>query len=84
MSRDGAGFVDEHSAGDRLPRAVVRGRRRRRRRSASCPCPPIPTCSASALRTPEIVEVKSPGGQTLYGALLKPRHIEPGSATRRW
>jgi dipeptidyl-peptidase-4 len=31
-----------------------------------------------ALRSPEIVPVKSPGGQTLYGALLKPRHMEPG------
>src|SRR5262249_3234970 len=90
LSRDAKTFVDEHSARDRLPRAVVR----RVTMGGDPPSPPpqaieggdlgelpVPTgpdVERLALRSPEIVEVKSAGGQTLYGALLKPRHLEPG------
>jgi dipeptidyl-peptidase-4 len=76
MAKGGGSFVDEHSASDRVPRAVVR--------SASggdlgeLPVPDDPDVKRLALRSPEMVEVKSPGGQTLYGALLKPRDLVPG------
>ncbi len=83
MSSDATGFVDEHSAGDRLPRAVVRRVDTQHGAPAlievgELPVPVDPDVTRLALRTPEIVEVKSPGGQTLYGALLKPRVMEPG------
>ena len=76
MSRDGKSFVDEHSASDRLPRAVVR--RADGSDLGQLPVPEDPDVKRLALRSPEIVEVKSPGGETLYGALLKPRTLEPG------
>jgi dipeptidyl-peptidase-4 len=76
MSRDGKTFVDEHSASDRPPRAVVR--RSDGADLGALPVPDDPEIQKLALRVPEIVEVRSPGGQTLYGALLKPRHMEPG------
>ncbi len=76
MSRDGKAFVDEHSATDRLPRATVR--RADGALVGELPVPKDPDVERLALRSPEIVQVKSPGGQTLYGALLKPRHLEPG------
>ncbi len=83
MSPDATGFVDEHSAGDRLPTAVVRVVHGDRGAwiaptLGELPVPADPEVQRLALRTPEIVEVKSPGGQTLYGALLKPRVMEPG------
>ncbi len=75
-SPDGKGFVDEHSASDRPPRAVVRGPDGAIQ--GELPVPADPDVQRLAIRAPEIVEVKSPGGPTLYGALLKPRHMEPG------
>jgi dipeptidyl-peptidase-4 len=77
MSRDGSSFVDEHSALDRLPRAVVKSTGDAGD-LGELPVPPDPDVQRLALRPAEIVEVKSPGGQTLYGALLKPRHLEAG------
>jgi dipeptidyl-peptidase-4 len=76
MRPDGKGFVDEHSARDRLPRAVVHGADGAE--IGELPVPHDPDVERLALRSPEIVEVKSPGGQTLFGALLKPRVMEPG------
>jgi dipeptidyl-peptidase-4 len=76
MHRDGRTYVDEHSASDRPPRAVVRdvdgGE------LGALPIPDAPEIHELGLRTPEILEVKSPGGPTLYGALLEPRHMKPG------
>jgi dipeptidyl-peptidase-4 len=77
MSRDGKTFFDEHSASDRPPRAVVR-RTEDGGDLGELPVPSDPDIQRLSLRTPEIVPVKSPGGETLYGALLKPRHLEPG------
>jgi dipeptidyl-peptidase 4 len=76
LSRDGKSFVDEHSASDRLPRAVVRGEGGAE--LGELPVPKDPDVERLELRSPEIIPVKSPGGPTLYGALLKPRHLEPG------
>jgi dipeptidyl-peptidase-4 len=76
LSRDAQSFVDEHSASDRPPRAVVRGVDGAA--IGELPTPSDPDIARLALRTPELIEVKSPGGQTLHGALLKPRHLEPG------
>jgi dipeptidyl-peptidase-4 len=81
LSGDARRFVDEHSATDRVPRAVVRsvdGSAGAPADLGDLPVPVDPDVQRLALRSPEIVEVKSPGGQTLYGALLKPRHMEPG------
>lgn len=76
LSRDARSFVDEHSASDRPPRAVVRDEA-----GASLgelPTPHDPDIARLGLRAPDFIEVKSPGGQILHGALLKPRHLEPG------
>lgn len=76
LSPDTTLFVDEHSAADRPPRAVVR--RVTGESLGELPTPEDPDIARLALRTPEIMTVKSPGGQTLYGALLKPRVMEAG------
>ncbi|MFT3765866.1 MAG: alpha/beta fold hydrolase [Minicystis sp.] len=76
LARDGKSFVDEHSAADRPPRAVLRAADGAT--LSELPTPADPEIQKLGLRSPELVEVKSPGGPTLYGALLKPRHMEPG------
>ena len=76
LHRDGKSYVDEHSAADRPPRSVVRsvdGATIGELHAAV-----DPEIDKLGVRVPEIVEVKSPGGPTLYGALLKPRHMDPG------
>jgi dipeptidyl-peptidase-4 len=75
-SGDARTYVDEHSASDRPPRAVVRGVDGAA--IGELPAPADPEIERLKLRTPEIVQVKSPGGPTLYGAMLKPRVLEPG------
>jgi dipeptidyl-peptidase-4 len=76
LGRDGKSYVDEHSAADRLPRAVLRSTDGAD--LGELPVPHDPDVERLGLRPGEIVEVKSPGGPTLYGALLKPRHLDPG------
>jgi dipeptidyl-peptidase-4 len=76
MAPRARGFVDEHSAGDRVPRTVVHAEGGAV--IGELPAPPDPDVAKLHLRTPEIIQVKSPGGPTLYGALLKPRDMEPG------
>jgi dipeptidyl-peptidase-4 len=76
MSRDAKTYVDESSAADRPPRAAVRSVAGAA--LGDLPAPEDADLPKLGLRTPEIVEVKSPGGQTLYGALLKPRVMEEG------
>jgi dipeptidyl-peptidase 4 len=76
MHRDGTKYVDEHSAADRPPQAIVRA-------VSGAPLGALhegrdEEIDKLGVRSPEIVEVKSPGGPTLYGALLKPRQMEPG------
>ncbi len=76
VEREGRGLVDFHAARDRLPRAVVRGADGAA--IAELPAPVDPELAALSLRVPEIIEVRGPSGDTLYGSLLKPRTIEPG------
>jgi dipeptidyl-peptidase-4 len=76
LGRDGRTFVDEHSAHDRPPHVLVRSIDGAT--LGELPVPADPEIEGLRLRTPEIVEVQSPGGPTLYGALLKPRVMEPG------
>jgi dipeptidyl-peptidase-4 len=76
LGRDGRTFVDEHSAHDRPPRVAVRSVDGAT--LGELPVPPDPEIEGLRLRSPKIVEVKSPGGPTLYGALLEPRVMEPG------
>ena len=77
MSRDGKSWVDVHSAGDRMPRAVVHG-------GAGgavlgeLTVPHEAGIDKFRLRSPKIVTVKSDAGDTLYGEILEPRTIEPG------
>lgn len=76
IDRQGRGFLDIHSAIDRLPKAVVRGESGAV--VAEIPTTADPDIAALRLRAPEIVQFKGPSGDTLYGALLKPRVMEPG------
>ncbi len=76
MDHEGKGFVDLHSASDRLPRAEIRGADGKVR--GLLPIPDEPDLDKLHLRTPKLVEVQSAAGDTLHGALLEPRTIEPG------
>ncbi len=68
------GWVDIHSAADRLPRAVVHAADGSV--AGEIEVPSDPAFDGLALRTPETVEI--PGDPTLYGALLEPRNKQPG------
>lgn len=70
------GFVDLHSASDRLPRAEIRGADGSLK--GQLPIADEPELASLHLRTPKLVEVQSAAGDTLHGALLEPRHVEPG------
>jgi dipeptidyl-peptidase 4 len=76
VEREGKGFVDVHSALDRLPKAVVRGDGGAV--ITEIPTTPDPDIAALKLRAPETVTLRGPSGDTLYGAMLKPRTMEPG------
>lgn len=70
------GFVDIHSAHDRLPQAVIRDAAGKV--LASIPVPKDPDFEAMKIRDPELVTVTSGEGPDLHAALLKPRDMEPG------
>ncbi len=79
LAPNGQGFVDEHSAADRPPRTVVMSAVGPGGAViADLPVPRDKDFDDLGLRVPELVTVKSPGGPTLHGALLKPRHMEEG------
>jgi dipeptidyl-peptidase-4 len=71
----GKGWVDLHSAIDRTPRAVVH---EESGAAGDLPCPLDADFGALAIRSPELVTVKGAGGDTLHGALLRPRNVVPG------
>ncbi len=76
MSRDGKGWVDVHSASDRMPRAVVHG-------AAAAvlgelAIPREADIDKLGIRPPKIVSVQSKLGDTLYGEILEPRKMEAG------
>ncbi|MFT3771635.1 MAG: DPP IV N-terminal domain-containing protein [Minicystis sp.] len=76
VEAEGRGLVDVHSALDRLPKAVIHGADGAA--IADLPAPVDPELETLKLRTPEIIKARGPSGDTLYGALLKPRTIDPG------
>ncbi len=65
-------WVDTHSGTDRPPRAVVV---RDGKPAGELPIAADPEIAALAPRPVEHVTVKSPDGETLHGALLRPRAI---------
>lgn len=74
--RSGRGFVDVGSSLTRTPKIVVRDTDGAA--LGELPMAVDPELAGLKLRAPEIIEVKGPSGDTLYGSLLKPRSIEPG------
>ena len=68
----GATWVDVHSATDRPPVAVVV---REGKVAGQLPVPPDPDVASLGLRPVEHVTVKAKDGETLHGALLRPRTL---------
>jgi dipeptidyl-peptidase-4 len=76
LDTTGRRFVDVHSAADRPPVAVVRN-------TDGALLGELPhklddDFDKLAIRTPKFVTLKSATGEDLFGALLEPRHMEPG------
>ena len=65
-----------HSAANRPPQAVVR--RADASVAATLPTKLDADFESLRIRTPEFVELKSASGESMYGALLAPRQIDPG------
>ena len=72
----GAAFVDLHSAFDRTPRAAVHDAKGAV--VGELPCPLDPDFAALRIRPPDIITVRGPSGDILYGSLLRPRQMVPG------
>ncbi|WP_437751189.1 alpha/beta fold hydrolase [Sorangium sp. So ce1389] len=72
----GPGYVDIHSALGVPWKGAVRGAGNAE--LGALPAPVDPELADLGLRAPEIVKVRAESGETLYGALLAPRTIEPG------
>ncbi|MDC0676460.1 S9 family peptidase [Sorangium atrum] len=72
----GPGYVELHAALDRPWKGAVRGADNAE--VGALPAPVDRELAELELRAPEIVEVRAASGDTLYGALLAPRRIEPG------
>ena len=66
-------WVDVHSALDRAPRAVVMGADDKK--ITDLPVRADEDLASLSLRTPRLVTIASPTGETLHGALLTPRTI---------
>ncbi|MBW2455885.1 MAG: DPP IV N-terminal domain-containing protein, partial [Deltaproteobacteria bacterium] len=71
------GWVDIHSANDRLPQAVVHGPDGKE--LGTLPVPRAADFDSLRLRRAELVTLSRAGLPDLHGALLKPRHVEPGA-----
>jgi dipeptidyl-peptidase-4 len=72
----GRDFVDVHSARDRTPRVAIKGADGKT--VAELPVPLDSDLASLRVRVPELVTVKGPSGDTLHGALLKPREVAAG------
>ncbi|MBK8254741.1 MAG: alpha/beta fold hydrolase [Polyangiaceae bacterium] len=73
----GGAYVDIHSALDRAPQAVIRDLTGAI--LGALPVQADPDMASLGIRPKEIVTIKSESGDTLYGALLKPRQMEAGA-----
>jgi len=69
------GYVDIHSSLAAPPKATVVDAEGKV--AGSIPVPRDDDFDALNLRTPDIVEIAEPGKPALYGALLKPRSMDP-------
>lgn len=76
VSPPSGAIVDIHSARDRAPQAVLRDLSGAV--TGSLPVEADADMASLRLRPQEIVTVRSPSGDTLYGALLPPREVRPG------
>lgn len=74
--RDGRLYLDIHSAIDRAPKIDIRDADGAA--VGAIATPPDPEVEALRLRPLELVSLKGPSGDTLHGALLKPRAMEAG------
>ena len=72
VDETGTTWLDVHSATSRPPKAVVV---REGKPVGELPVPPDPDIEGLALRPVEHVTIKAHDGETLHGALLKPRTI---------
>jgi dipeptidyl-peptidase-4 len=72
----GAAWVDLHSAFDRPPHAVVHDAKGVA--IGELPCPLDPDFTALRIRPPDLITVRGPSGDILYGSLLRPRQMVPG------
>ena len=71
----GPGWVDLHSAFDRPPHAAIHDAKGV---VGELPCPLDPDFTALRIRPPDLITVRSPSGDLLYGSLLRPRQMVPG------
>jgi len=71
----GAGWVDLHSAFDRPPHAAVHDAKGV---VGELPCPLDADFAALRIRPPDLITVRNPSGDLLYGSLLRPRQMVPG------
>ncbi|WP_050436231.1 S9 family peptidase [Chondromyces crocatus] len=76
VSRNGSGWTDMHSAVDRPPQVEIRAADGSL--LGALPTPEDPEIKALRIRAPELITVRGPSGDTLHGALLKPRAVEDG------
>jgi dipeptidyl-peptidase 4 len=70
-----AAFVDLHSAFDRPPHAAVHDDKGV---IGELPCPLDPDFASLRIRPPDLITVRGPSGDLLYGSLLRPRQMVPG------
>jgi len=70
-------YVDLHSSRERPPSVSVRDLTGGI--LGALPVLPDPELQSLKLRPREIVTIKGPSGDTLYGSLLKPRDLKPGA-----
>jgi dipeptidyl-peptidase 4 len=71
----GPGFVDLHSAFDRPPHAAVHDAKGV---IGELPCPLDADFAALRIRPADLITVRAPSGDLLYGSLLRPRQMVPG------
>jgi dipeptidyl-peptidase 4 len=71
----GPGWVDLHSAFDRPPHVAVHDTKGV---VGELPCPLDPDFSALRIRPADLITVRAPSGDLLYGSLLRPRQMVPG------
>lgn len=76
VSRSGGGWIDLRSSLLEPPQIAIHGADGAT--LGAIPTPRDPEIDALRLRAPELVTVRGPSGDTLHGALLKPRVMEPG------